>query len=239
MEKESSPREAFVLYYGILEAYEAVGLELVGDDIVEKYVVPKMAYYLKNFVPHFLGNSPEEKSNEFLHELLSRLKEKLELAQSSESTRFDLSEVWELRAAIFGYESVFIEVLGESVIKNYVFTKISDYLADYLPEVFSLTNMTLEQKFENYIRYLKDSELVQFAEYSLSKVEESFQVQVRTNKCIFARIHDSEAYNDSKVRFCPWGMIGASIIARHEGLETNITKCQFATRGTISDIKAE
>ena len=59
----------------------------------------------------------------------------------------------------------------------------------------------------------------------------------RANKCIFAKIHDSEAYEQSKVRFCPWGMIGSSIVTNHVGKDATIKQCQFVTRGTITTIE--
>ena len=47
-----------------------------------------------------------------------------------------MDEIWKLRAAIFGYETVFINILGEAAIKDYVFVRMADILASYLPENF-------------------------------------------------------------------------------------------------------
>ncbi|MHA2104939.1 MAG: hypothetical protein ACW981_16040 [Candidatus Hodarchaeales archaeon] len=232
----TSPTEAMFLYYGILEAYESVGLELIGNDVIEKHVIPKMSYYLKEFIPDFeIPNTKGELEEELLN-FLKESKEKITRAsKNQDDISFTNENVWELRAAIFGFESVFIEILGEHVIKEYVFSRIADVLSIYLPDSFSKSG-TLDDKFSAYTKYISQHELVKFSNFSITDKKGTKQVKVRANKCIFAKIHDSDAYLDAKVRFCPWGMIGSAILANHEGKETTIRSCQFTTRGTISDI---
>jgi hypothetical protein len=233
---KKSPTEAMFLYYGILEAYESVGLELIGDDVIEKHVIPKMSYYLKEFIPDFeIPNTSGELEEELLN-FLKESKEKITQASKDQDVvTFTNENVWELRAAIFGFETVFIEILGAHVIKEYVFSRIADILSTYLPESFSKSG-TLEEKFSAYTRYISEHKLVKFSNFSLIDNKGTKEVKIRANKCIFAQIHDSEAYLDAKVRFCPWGMIGSAILSKHEGKETTIRSCQFTTRGTISDI---
>ena len=81
---------------------------------------------------------------------------------------------------------------------------------------------------------MTEHELVKFSNFTIQANKE---VTFRANKCIFAKIHDSEAYALSKVRFCPWGMIGSSIVTNHVGKDTTIKQCQFVTRGTITKIE--
>ena len=229
--------DAVFLYYGILEAYEDVGKELIGPDIIEKYVIKKMAYYLKNFIPDFsLPSSPEELEKSLLKFLLET-NEKIKMAlENPDKVSFTNENVWELRAAIFGFESVFIEILGEHVIRDYVFSRIAEILSVYLPNSFT-KDKSLENKLKIYSNYLTDHKLVKFSNFTIEIRDEKRSVNFKANKCIFAKIHDSEAYIQAKVRFCPWGMIGSSIVSNHTGKNTTIYDCQFVTRGTITKIR--
>jgi hypothetical protein len=138
-----------------------------------------------------------------------------------------------LRAAIFGYESVFIDILGDAAIKDYVFIRMSDILAAYLPEFLLDPNVSLAKKLNSYSNYIRENGFVKFAR---AKVERG-QITVATNGCAFSRIHDSEAYQDLNVRFCPWGMIGSAIVSAHEGKGTSLKSSLFTTMGSVSEIE--
>ena len=73
---------------------------------------------------------------------------------------------------------------------------------------------------------------IEFAKYTIK----GEAVQITANRCAFSKIHDSEAYRNANVRFCPWGMIGSAIWASHKGKETNIESCLFTTKGSVSKI---
>ena len=147
-----------------------------------------------------------------------------------------MEEIWELRAAIFGYESVFIDILGEAAIKNYVFKRIADIISAYLPDSFIYEGdtelTTLDAKLDSYVKTIQKKKFVDFAKYSMKEDT----VQITANRCAFSKIHDSEAYRKSNVRFCPWGMIGSAILASHKGKETTIESCLFTTKGSVSKI---
>ena len=133
--------DAVFLYYGILEAYEDVGKELIGPDVIEKHIVKKMTYYINNFIPDFsLPDKPDELEHSLIG-FLNETKEKVKLAiENPSQVNFSNENVWELRAAIFGFESVFIELLGEHVIRDYVFSRIAEILSVYLPNSFVKEN---------------------------------------------------------------------------------------------------
>jgi hypothetical protein len=147
-----------------------------------------------------------------------------------------MNEIWEIRAAIFGYESVFIQILGEAAIKNYVFKRVADILSSYLPGAFTGEKAPLKDKLEAYVKYIQDKK---FVRYARAIVGEDNNVTVIANRCAFAKIHDSDAYLSANTRFCPWGMIGSAILTSHENKETSIDSCQFTTRGSISDISVK
>jgi len=229
--------DAVLIYSGILDAYEAVGIELIGENVVDEYVIPKMVYYVKEFLPEVFSTRPQASE---LKTWLDDFKRKIEEARELETgENFTMNEIWELRAAIFGYESVFIDILGEVAIKNYVFKRIADILSAYLPDSFifegETTLSSLEAKLKAYINYIREKKFVQYANYKI--VGES--VSITANRCAFSKIHDSEAYRNSNVRFCPWGMIGSAIVASHKGKETNIDSCLFTTRGSVSKIQSK
>ena len=94
----------------------------------------------------------------------------------------------------------------------------------------------MEEKLNSYSSYLTEHKLVKHAGTDIKFVNNKPDVQVRANKCIFSAIHDSEAYQNAEVRFCPWGMIGSAIVNMDQKKNTNIKSCQFVTRGTISRI---
>ncbi len=228
--------DAVFLYYGILEAYEDVGKELIGPDVIEKHIIKKMVYYINNFIPGFTLPNTTEELEQSLLKFLSETKEKVTLAfENPDKVIFTNENVWELRAAIFGFESAFIEVLGEHVIRDYVFLRVAEILSVYLPNSFTKEN-NLEDKIKAYANYLTTNELVKFSDYSIEEIKGKLITKFSANKCIFARIHDSEAYMQAKVRFCPWGMIASSIVTSHLGKNTTIKECQFVTRGTITTI---
>ncbi|MHA1947155.1 MAG: hypothetical protein ACXAC6_03805 [Candidatus Hodarchaeales archaeon] len=231
--------DAVFIYGGILDAYEAVGAELIGENVVEEHVIPKMVYYVKEFLPEIFSaktHSPDKLSNE-LNEWLSEFKSKIEKARELGSgSIFTMNEIWQLRAAIFGYESVFIDILGEAAIKNYVFKRIADILSSYLPDSFiykgDQTLSNLEDKLKAYINNIKSKKFVEYANYRIK----DDQVIITANRCEFSKIHDSEAYRNANVRFCPWGMIGSAILTSHQGKETTIDSCLFTTKGSKSTI---
>ena len=49
--------EAVFLYMGILDAYEAVGTELIGPNVLDEHVLPRMVYYVQEFLPEIFSYS--------------------------------------------------------------------------------------------------------------------------------------------------------------------------------------
>lgn len=227
--------EAVFLYMGILDAYDAVGTELIGPNVLDEHVLPRMVYYVQEFLPEiFSDRTTSDALVEELKVFLSDFHKKVDEAQASGSTAsLTMEEIWKLRAAIFGYESVFIDILGAAAIKDYVFIRMSDILAAYLPENLLDPSVLLSEKLSNFATYIHDHGFVKFAR---TKVEGS-NVTVATNGCAFSRIHDSEAYQNLNVRFCPWGMIGSAIVSAHEGKGTSLKSSLFTTRGSVSEIE--
>jgi len=227
--------EAVFLYMGILDAYEAVGTELIGPNVLDEHVLPRMVYYVQEFLPEIF--SERTTSDVLVSELklfLSDFHKKVDEARSSGSTQgLTMEEIWKQRAAIFGYESVFIDILGDAAIKDYVFIRMSDILAAYLPEHLLDPNVSLTEKLNSYAKYIQDHGFVKFARAKA----EGGQITVATNGCAFSRIHDSEAYQDLNVRFCPWGMIGSAIVSAHEGKGTSLRSSLFTTKGSVSEIE--
>ncbi|MFX0085141.1 MAG: hypothetical protein ACFFAU_05675 [Candidatus Hodarchaeota archaeon] len=231
--------DAVFIYGGILDAYEAVGTELIGENVVPDYVLPKMVYYVKEFLPEIFSKKSSD-SEQLVYELrrwLDEFKLKIEKAREMESgSIFTMEEIWQLRAAIFGYESVFIDILGEAAIKNYVFRRIADILSAYLPVSFVYDDnkplKTIESKFKAYLNYIKEKKFVEYANYKIK----GDQIIITANRCAFSKIHNSDAYRNANVRFCPWGMISSAILTSHEGKETTIDSCLFTTKGSVSKI---
>ncbi len=226
---------AVFLYMGILEAYESVGKELIGPDMFDRHVLPKMVHYVREFLPEvFSSLSGEADLTKQLKEFIDEFKVRVEDAYRQGTTR-DLTteEVWKLRAAIFGYESAFIEVLGDAAIKDYVFTRMADILVAYLPEQLLDPDVPLDQKLRGLAEYLRRRG---FVTYSRVKVRQD-EVTVAVNGCAFSEIHDSEAYRNLEVRFCPWGMIGAAIVAAHRQRAASPDKSTFTTRGSVTTIR--
>ena len=233
--QDSQQLEAVFLYMGILDAYEAVGTELIGPKVLDEHVLPRMVYYVQEFLPEIF--TEQQSSGVLVDELrrfLSDFRRKVEEAQATGSTKgLTMEEIWKLRAAIFGYESVFIDILGDAAIKDYVFIRMSDILAAYLPESLLDPNMSLAEKLGGYARHIHEHGFVKFAS---AKVKDG-QITVATNGCAFSKIHDSEAYQNLNVRFCPWGMIGSAIVSAHEGKGSTLRSSLFTTRGSVSEIE--
>ncbi|MFW9997243.1 MAG: hypothetical protein ACFFD4_34685 [Candidatus Odinarchaeota archaeon] len=231
---EKNKLEAVFFYMGILDAYEAVGVELIGPDVLEEHVIPRMVYYVKEFLPEIFSEKGDtEKLGDELKVFLTGFKEKVDRAREEKSAKqFTMEEIWELRAAIFGFESVFIDILGETAIKNYVFKRMADILSAYLPEAFTGENVPLKDKLEAYIKYIQEKNFVKYARVTVK----GDTVTVVANKCEFAEIHDSDAYRNANTRFCPWGMIGSAILASHVGKESSIDSCVFTTKGSVTKI---
>ncbi len=147
--------EAVFLYRGILDAYDAVGTELIGPNVLEEHVLPRMVYYVKEFLPEIFSKRAE--SAKLVDELRTFLKyfhKKVDEAQDKGSVReLTMNEIWQLRAAIFGYESVFINILGDAAIKDYVFVRMADILASYLPEQLLNPSISLAEKLQGYVVY--------------------------------------------------------------------------------------
>jgi hypothetical protein len=226
--------EAVFLYMGILDAYEAVGTELIGPNVLDEHVLPRMVYYVKEFLPEiFSETTTTEELVEDLKTFISYFHKKVEEAQNTSSTKgLTMEEIWKLRAAIFGYESVFIDILGDAAIKDYVFVRMADILAAYLPEQLLDPGISLEEKLQAYAKYISSHKFVKYARVT----SDGETVKVAANYCAFSRIHDSEAYQDLNVRFCPWGMIGSAIVAAHEGKGTLLKSSLFTTSGSVSEI---
>ncbi|MFW9975190.1 MAG: hypothetical protein ACFFDQ_08000 [Candidatus Thorarchaeota archaeon] len=229
--------EAVFLYMGILDAYEAVGTELIGPKVLDEHVLPRMVYYVHEFLPEIFSSvTTSDTLVQELKDFLSDFHKKVELAQASGSTtNLTMEEIWKLRAAIFGYESVFIDILGDAAIRDYVFIRMSDILAAYLPEHLLDLNVSLSEKLEGFADYIQEHGFVKFARTNV----DSEKITVATNGCAFSRIHDSEAYQNLHVRFCPWGMIGSAIVSAHEGKGTTLRSSLFTTRGSVSEIETK
>ncbi len=229
--------EAVFLYMGILDAYEAVGTELIGPKVLDEHVLPRMVYYVHEFLPEiFTSTTTPDTLVQELKDFLSDFHKKVEIAQTSGSTsNLTMEEIWKLRAAIFGYESVFIDILGDAAIRDYVFIRISDILAAYLPEYLLDPTVSLSEKLDGYADYIQGHGFVKFARTNV----DSEKITVATNGCAFSRIHDSDAYQNLHVRFCPWGMIGSAIVAAHEGKGTTLRSSLFTTRGSVSEIETK
>ncbi len=232
--KESSQLEAVFLYMGILDAYEAVGVELIGPDVLENHVLPRMIYYVTEFLPEvFSERANTDELTRELEEFIADFRERVDRARESGSAKgLSIEDIWKLRAAIFGFESVFINILGKAAIKDYVFIRIADILSAYLPDNLLDPNISLENKLRDYAKFLTEHEFVKFARVE-SKDD---KIVVATNNCAFSQIHNSEAYTNLNVRFCPWGMIGSAIVAAHEGKEALLESSLFTTRGSVSTI---
>jgi len=233
-DEEGSQLDAVFLYMGILDAYEAVGVELIGPDVLEDHVLPRMTYYVTEFLPEiFSERANTDELTEELKGFLANFRLRVDEARESGSAKgLNMEDIWKLRAAIFGFESVFINILGQAAIKDYVFIRIADILSAYLPDNLLDPNTPLESKLRNYANFLTEHEFVKFA-----RVEaKDNKIVVATNNCAFSRIHDSEAYTNLIVRFCPWGMIGSAIVAAHEGKEALLESSLFTTRGSVSKI---
>lgn len=228
--------EAVFLYMGILDAYDAVGTELIGPKVLDEHVLPRMVYYVQEFLPEiFSSRTTSDTLVQELKDFLSDFHKKVEAAQASGSTSdLTMEEIWKLRAAIFGYESVFIEILGDAAIKDYVFIRMSDILAAYLPEYLLDPTISLSEKLSGYAKYIQEHGFVKFASANVA----NDQITVATNGCAFSRIHDSDAYQNLHVRFCPWGMIGSAIVSAHEGKGTTLKSSLFTTRGSVSEIES-
>lgn len=229
--------EAVFLYRGILDAYDAVGTELIGPNVLDEHVLPRMVYFVKEFLPEIFSRNAD--SNQLVGELKSFLvyfHKKVDEAQEKGSLEgLTMDEIWKLRAAIFGYETVFINILGEAAIKDYVFVRMADILASYLPENLLDPSVSLDNKLKGYANYITEHSFVKYARASarMSKIS------IAANGCAFARIHGSEAYQDLNVRFCPWGMIGSAIVAAHEGKSAVLKSSVFTTRGSVSEIETK
>lgn len=228
--------DAVFIYGGILDAYEAVGIELIGPTVLEEHVLPKMVYYVQEFLPEIFSErakDPETLTAD-LKAFLDQYRDKIEQAreQGTAHDYFTMNEIWQLRAAIFGYESAFIDILGEAAIKTYMFKRIADILSAYLPDAFVEEKIMLKEKLDAYVKYIQEKDFVRYANYKISKD----LVTITANRCAFSKIHDSEAYRNANVRFCPWGMVGSAILASHLGKETTIDSCFFTTKGSVSKI---
>ncbi|MBD3406081.1 MAG: hypothetical protein GF411_08155 [Candidatus Lokiarchaeota archaeon] len=233
-EPENAAMEAVFLYKGILDAYEAVGTELIGPDVLEDHVLPRMVYYVKEFLPEaFSEETDSDTLSSELKKFMENFKKKVDQAFDKGSVQdLTMEDIWKLRAAIFGYESVFIEILGEAAIKNYVFMRMSDILSAYLPERMLNPTAPLKEKLEAYVDFIKEHDFVGYARVKYDKNK----VTIAANRCAFARIHDSEAYRNLDVRFCPWGMIASAIVTAHQGREALLSSSLFTTTGSVSDI---
>ncbi|MHA2233555.1 MAG: hypothetical protein ACXAB4_13820, partial [Candidatus Hodarchaeales archaeon] len=191
------------------------------------------------FLPEIFSErdmDPESLTNE-LKLFLEQYRQKIHQARESGTAQkfFSMDEIWELRAAIFGYESAFIDILGEVAIKTYVFKRIADILSAYLPDSFIEEKMSLKEKLEAYVKYIRNKEFVSYANFKISKG----LVTITANRCAFSKIHNSDAYRNANVRFCPWGMVGSAILTSHFGTETTIDSCLFTTKGSVNKIASK
>ncbi|MFX1485347.1 MAG: hypothetical protein ACFFCP_19410 [Promethearchaeota archaeon] len=199
---EGQQLDAVFLYRGILDAYAAVGRELIGPNVLDEHVLPRMVYFVREFLPDVFSDQAD--SSQLVGELkvfLQEFHDKVDEAHRTGSTKdLTMEEIWKLRAAIFGYESVFIKILGETAIKDYVFVRIADILSAYLPERLLDPGASLSEKLQGYADYISSHGFVKYARVTTS----GGKVTVAANNCAFSRIHDSEAYQDLHVRVCPW-----------------------------------
>jgi len=229
-------RDAVFLYMGILDAYEAVGRELIGPDVLDVHVLPRMVYYVKEFLPEIFSeeSNPDQLVTE-LRVFLQEFRRNVDRArQVGSAQNLSMEDIWKLRAAIFGFESVFIKILGDAAIKNYLFARIADILSSYLPQNLLDSRAPLEKKLTDYANYIRNNKFVKYARVTVGEDA----ITVVANKCAFAKIHDSDAYRSLHVRFCPWGMIASAIVAAHEGKETDLQSSTFTTRGSVSRLKS-
>ncbi|MCY3412436.1 MAG: hypothetical protein INQ03_12435 [Candidatus Heimdallarchaeota archaeon] len=227
---DESYLDAVYFYYGILESYEVVGQELIGESVLEDHVVPRMTYYVKNFLPKLYNKISENEIKTDVISFLTQLKDRIEVHDTNKIPKQD---IWLLRAAIFGYESSFLEILGENVIKQYVLKRIPEILAVYLPEVFTGRDKSLEEKLQQFAEYIKIQNFAKITNFELNNGKIIFSV----NKCAFADIHSSDAYLEKKTRFCPWGMMVLAIVNDHQEKEFPIQGTTFVTRGTITELE--
>jgi len=73
--------DAVFLYMGILDAYEAVGTELIGSNVLKEHVLPRMVYYVREFLPEIF--SERSNADELVNELdrfLQDFKQKVNVA---------------------------------------------------------------------------------------------------------------------------------------------------------------
>jgi hypothetical protein len=193
-----------------------------------------MVYYVREFLPELFSGEKDNEAlvielNEFLLDFRKRVDEAMSVGSAEGLT---MEEIWKLRAAIFGYESVFIKILGETAIKNYVFKRMIDILSAYLPNTLLEPNISLEDKLQLYVEFISEHDFVKYARVTVKDNE----IMIAANRCAFSRIHDSEAYQNLDVRFCPWGMIASAIVAGHKGQETMLESSVFTTQGSVSNI---
>lgn len=237
-ESETQQLDAVFLYMGILDAYEAVGTELIGPSVLDEHVLPRMVYYVREFLPEiFSDQSDPDSLVAELKDFLTDFKARVEQAQEKGSAAgLTMVDIWKLRAAIFGFESVFINILGDAAIKDYVFIRMSDILSSYLPDKLLDSSVSLDEKMTDYAEYIREHG---FVKYSRVTTDSAGNVMVAANGCAFARIHDSEAYQNLNVRFCPWGMIGSAIVSAHEGRGAILKSSVFTTRGSVSEIETK
>ena len=115
---------------------------------LDEHVLPRMVYYVREFLPEIFSDRAD--STQLVSELktfLTEFHDKVDAAQTRRTTEgLTMEEIWKLRAAIFGYESVFINILGEAAIKDYVFVRMADILAAYLPEQLMDPSVSLTEK---------------------------------------------------------------------------------------------
>ncbi|NWF95006.1 MAG: hypothetical protein HXY34_02590 [Candidatus Thorarchaeota archaeon] len=235
--EDTAALDAVFLYAGILDAYEAVGVELIGPNVLDDHVLPRMVHYVREFLPEaFSERTDLDGLAAELKAFLTKFRQVVAEARAAGSAKgLTLEDIWKLRAAIFGFESVFIKILGEAAIKNYVLIRIADILSAYLPSSLLDPRTDIITKLDTYARYIREQGFVKFARVSL----EDGAIAVAANKCAFARIHDSEAYRNLDVRFCPWAMIASAIVAAHEGKEAVLESSLFTTSGSVSKIRTK
>ncbi|MGY5876436.1 MAG: hypothetical protein RTU30_11880 [Candidatus Thorarchaeota archaeon] len=236
-DSDNQQLDAVFLYMGILDSYDAVGMELIGPNVLDEHVLPRMVYFVREFLPEvFSDRADSEQLVTELKAFLAEFHKKVEDAQTKGSAQgLTMEEIWKIRAAIFGYESVFINILGDAAIKDYVFVRMSDILGSYLPEKLLDPSVSLEDKLRGYASYICDHGFVKYARVSV----EGDKAVVAANGCAFARIHDSDAYQNLNVRFCPGGMIGSAIVSAHKGQGTVLKSSVFTTRGSVSEVETQ
>jgi len=227
--------DAVFLYLGILDAYEAIAEDLIGGEVLKEEVAPRMIFYVRNFLPSKIRGMSDDAIQSQIIDFLDDIRNRVYAIQESDRSNHNISmsEIWELRAAIFGFENVFLDILGEDIIESYVYKRIAEILAVYLPEVFNNPKLNLEEKLKRYSSYLRDNNFVKQANFAYR----DDQIQYRVNYCAFSSIHNSSAYLDGKTRFCPWGMIAKAIVASSQLGNHKIRQCKFTTRGSITDLE--